>query len=184
MKSESDANSGVLECVPGEGLEHIFIFLHFHKIRICYVFRCHRRTLVFRSNKKLKIYNVCAGKSKRCCRILMRFFYIKAVREAQIAASACGFSRFAQYIENISSRAPRASSTSRSNRCGASTNRSYVTCFKRNQMREPKSRFCIISLTKQHLSKHVLSAEQAVSLLFYRESQRYSAWIHAIRDAA
>ena len=55
MKSRSGIILGVHECASGKHSVHISIFLHFHEIRICYVYSgqkntsmsCHQKSAVF-----------------------------------------------------------------------------------------------------------------------------------------
>ena len=79
-------------------------------------------------SEKYGFYSVCVSKSQRHCRNLLRL-PIKAVRGSQKLGSATGFQNIAYSLTNISSRAPRASSVSLSNRSGICAIRSHSTCF-------------------------------------------------------
>ena len=52
-ENESGVISGVHKCASGVCYKHIRIFLHPHEIRICCVFHCHRRTLIFWYQKSI-----------------------------------------------------------------------------------------------------------------------------------
>ena len=52
-ENESGVISGVHKCASGGCYKHIRIFVHFHEIRICYVFHCRRRTLLFWYQKSI-----------------------------------------------------------------------------------------------------------------------------------